>query len=677
MRRSIATFLLVLFALVAASWAETSRERVGRALEALAAGDSIAAIELLDHSDLEALDDPVLFMLLGRLYRERGTIRDRLRSYEVLERAIALYVDHPGILNELGLTQYARTFYPDAVRCFKKVDELNPRICEGKYKIAVAEYEAWKSRVFSYWDDAGDARAWLKTFLECDSTNVDAAVRYANVLYGLERTEEAMAAAEKYGRLFPDNPAFPLIEGTIAFDDGRFAEADSAYRHALTLMTPRELAAYTRLSRNTLSYDDLDIYEDADPPVREIIDRGYWINADWDPTTELNERFLEHVSRTFKADVFFSAAKPHIMYTKPQRRGWETERGEVAIKFGWPTEAQGAYGGYRWERWTYIAGDELVYFNFTDNYLNNRYQIAPGGRSIRYVRYQSRVSRMDPGWKEIDGAMDVVTFKDDDLHASAYVLVNLNADSIRAHVDARGAGFNFRARFFREDWTTEVAFANELRGRDLAVVPGTVHTLYDYVRRYPVPFDRYQVACAFDDDAGRVNAQFRGGINPGRFAGDRLQASDVLLERAGYDGATVIRGERLLRPNPWRAYAHGQKLRAYFEVYNLTVRDGRSDFDVRYTIYADPHETPSVWNRLGRVFTDWVNITDKPTPVAQTIERSGFGHVEAEAIAIDVDILPEGWYRLVVTVTDRHTGARVETDKVFFKAGPLLANDRN
>jgi GWxTD domain-containing protein len=675
MPRSIPAILLALCALATVSTAETDHERVRDALRALDAGDTTSTIELLERSDLEGLDDPVLFMLLGRLYRERGTIRDRLRSYEVLERARALYVDHPGVLNELGLTQYARTFYPDAVRYFKKVDDLNPRICEGKYKIAVAEYEAWKSHVFSYWDDAGDARAWLKVFLACDSTNVDAAVRYANVLYGLERTDEAVAAAEKYGRIFPDNPTFPLIVGSVAFDEKRYAAADSAYHHALTLMTPAERSAYTRLGRTTLSYEDLDIYEDVDPPVRKIIDRGYWINADWDPTTERNEILLEHMHRTFRADIFFSAAKPHIMYTTPQRRGWDTERGEVSIKFGWPTNAEGAYGGYRWERWNYVFSNEIINFNFTDNYLNNRYQIARGGSSILYVRHHGRVTRVEPEWTDIDGAMDVVTFKDSDLQASAYVLLNVNADSVRAHVDVRNESFNLRARFFREDWTTDAFFADELDVMELAVLPGSIHTLYDVIRRYPVPFGRYHVACAFDDDGRRVNAQFRGGVDPSRFAGDQLQASDILLERAGDHGATMIRGERLLRPNPWRAYAHGQMVRAYFEVYNLAVRDGRSHYYVTYTINANPAEEPGAWNRLGHLLTDWVTNTDEPTTVAQTIERTGTRHDEGEAIAIDVDTLPEGWYRLVVTVADVYTGAQVETDKIFFKAAPDLVSD--
>jgi tetratricopeptide (TPR) repeat protein len=189
--------------------ARTAREQYAR-------GDTAAAIANLERIDLEDADDPALFMLLGRLYRDRGTIRDRLKSQELLERAAQLYPEHPGVFVELGNTYFSRTFYPDAVRGYKHALEYNPGLCEAKYKLGVSYYEHWKLRVNAYWDDCADGRAWLKSSLRCDSTNVDAAVRYVNAAYALDMTDEAAAACTTFATRFPRTPEFHLLLGTIA-----------------------------------------------------------------------------------------------------------------------------------------------------------------------------------------------------------------------------------------------------------------------------------------------------------------------------------------------------------------------------------------------------------------------------------------------------------------------------
>jgi hypothetical protein len=72
---------------------------------------------------------------------------------------------------------------------------------------------------------------------------------------------------------------------------------------------------------------------------------------------------------------------------------------------------------------------------------------------------------------------------------------------------------------------------------------------------------------------------------------------------------------------------------------------------------------------LGRAVTGVVGFGGGDPEVTQTFERAGPSHDEWERIAIDVGSLKEGSYRLVVTVTDLHTGKRTETGKNFVKVG--------
>jgi GWxTD domain-containing protein len=668
--RIVASFFLILVGIVGAVTAR-GEDELQSALEQLAAGDTLAAIEQLERTDLKSIRDPQWFILLGALHRSRNTVVDRLKSQYVLERALQLFPNDPDVLQALGMTYFSQTFYPDAARCFRRAIEIDPDICVSKYKLGVTYYERWKLRVNAFVDDAAKARAWLKFTLECDSTNVDAAIRYVYSLYALDRVDEAVDASRHYSQVFPANPEFPLLVGTAAYDRDQSAEADSCYQVALTLMGEEELAAYTTLGRNILGYDDMGIYEDANEDERAVMDHAFWVVRDPDPTTDINERFLEHVYRTFRADLFFSHSKVHISWVKPQIRGWNTERGEISIKFGWPTDIHASYGGDRFESWTYVSPGQIHEFFFSDRFLNGNLQIPPSRSSkLAFARHEHRVTLFKPPAIPVNGAMDAMAFKDDDFQCSVYVAMQVNADSVLNNIDVSSLNeFHVRARFFDEDWVVERSAADTLRALDMAMVPGSQCRLFDVVTRHQMPFGRYNLACAFEDDGQMTLASFVGRTESDRLLGSAIITSDLVFLREGSEGSSIARRGEILPVNPWRAYAHGQPVRVYFEIYNLNVVGGRSRYRLTFGIHKDPEESPSAWNRLGRAVTGFVGIGGGDPEVTQTFERVGLEHDGRERIAIDIDSLEEGPYRLVVTVTDLHTGERTETGKNFVKVG--------
>ncbi len=669
-RRIVTCFFLIL-AGIAGAVSAVGDARLQSALKQLAAGDTLAAIEQLERTDLKAIGDPQWFILLGDLHRSRDTIVDRLKSQYVLERALQLFPKDPDVLQELGMTYFSQTFYPDAARCFRRAIEIDPDICVSKYKLGVTYYEQWKLRVNAYIDDAAKARAWLKLTLECDSTIVDAAIRYVYTLYALDRVDEAVDASRHFSQAFPANPEFPLLVGTVAYDQDQLAEADSCYQIALTLMSEEELDAYTTLGRNVLGYDDMGIYEDANQDEQAVMDHAFWVVRDPDPTTDINERFLEHVYRTFRADLFFSHSKVHISWVKPQVRGWDTERGEISIKFGWPTDIHASYGGDRYESWTYVTPGQIHKFFFSDRFLNGNLQIPPGRSSkLVYARHEHRVTLFKPPAIPVNGAMDVIAFKDDDFQCSVYVAMQVNADSVLNNIDVSSLHeFHVRARFFDEDWVVEHSTADTVRALDMAMLPGSQYRLYDVVTRHQMPFGRYNLACAFEDDGRTTIASFVGRAESDRLLGSAITTSDLVFLREGSEGSSIVRNGEVLPVNPWRAYAHSQPVRIYFEIYNLNVVGGRSRYRLTFGIHKDPEESPSAWNRLGRAVTGFVGIGSGDPEVTQTFERVGLEHNEWERIAIDIENLEEGPYRLVVTITDLHTGVRTETGKNFVKVG--------
>ncbi len=637
---------------------------------ALAAGDTASAIHRLEHTDLEKIRDPELFILLGRLHRSRSTIVDRLKSAYVLERAVQLFPDDPNVIQEMGLTYYSQTFYPDAARCFRKAIDIDPSLCDAKYKLGVTYYERWKLRVNAYFDDAARARMWLKVAVECDSTNFDAARRYVSVLYALERTDEAVDAARVFAALFPGEPVFPLIVGTVAYDETRMAEADSAYNAALWIMSNEEHVAYTTLNRNILGYKDFDVYDVAETGDQDVMDRAYWITGDPDPTTDLNPIHLEHVYRTFRADLYFSYSKVHLEWTTPQFRGWDTERGEVSIKFGWPDDILASHGGWRWEEWLYRPPGGIIRFMFNDEYLTGNYQIpSSSSGQLVYTRHQSRVTHVKRDKVEINGAIDAVVFRDDDLLSSLYVMAEVNADSVMRVVDAASLeSFHIRTRLFDSEWNTQLSSTDTVPAFNVPRVQGTLFDLFDVAKQFRMPFDYYNIAFAFQDGAGEVISVLRCHSDGNHLITDDVITSDLLFLRDSADGATIVRGGKILHPNPWRIYGHGQRLRVYFEVYNLNVTGGRSEYRVTYEISGDPETPRRAWNRLGRAVAGLFGVGGDPV-AAQSFVRVGTSHSDQEQIAIDVDALKNGRHRLSVSIHDLRSGDKTVMRKNFFKVG--------
>lgn len=650
---------------------------VRAALSHLAAADTAAAIDALRGADLEALDDPDWFTLLGRLYRQRDTIESRLRSQEVLERALQLFPDDPDVTLELGLTYFSQTFYRDAARYLRRALKMNPELCIAPYKLGVTHYERWKLRVNAFMDEAEKAASWLEKAIACDPENADAAIRYANVLYGSEQLAEADIAARRFAARFPHVVDFPLLAGTIARDNGHLMSADSAYQVAIDLMTQNERDAYLGLNRNVLGYSDLERFEKAPEAEKGVMERAYWIGADVDPTTDINERLIEHIYRTHRADIFFSHASFSVTWTRPQVRGWDTERGELSIKLGWPDDIYASHGGFRFEGWRYDIDGKKLWYPFADVYLNGKLQIPPSaarnGR-LAAVRRLNRLTGVGSPAADVGGVIEAIAFKDDEMQCSIYVASHINADSMLRHIDpATLRQYHVRTRFFDENWVAEVTDSVALRAHEVPMLPGSRFAVYDVARGHPMPFGRYHIAFTFEDDGRRAAARLRTKCDASHLASSNLVSSEMMFLRDGIPGGAISRAGEILLPNPWRAYGYGQRLHLYFEVYNLSVVSGQSRYRVTYAIHDEPDENRSAWRLLGEYVGRFVGLAQGPPAVAQTIERVGVAHRSGERMAIDINMLPEGHYRLWLTIDDLNDGDHWETSRDFYKSGSDVA----
>lgn len=110
------------------------------------------------------------------------------------------------------------------------------------------------------------------------------------------------------------------------------------------------------------------------------------------------------------------------------------------------------------------------------------------------------------------------------------------------------------------------------------------------------------------------------------------------------EGGRFRKGPLQVVPHPARIYRTPFPLSIYFEIYGLDLSaDGMAYYRVEYRIAALDRR------RAGMV------MERTPPATSSSFETSGFGASQPQRLTIATENLPEGRYRLVVTVTDRRS----------------------
>lgn len=647
--------------------------RRDRAMHCLARGDTAGAFDLLRKSNWRKSRDPGLAILLARLYRDQGTIPDRLKSQEILERARREFPRNSHLILELGKTYYLQTFYPDAQRCFSLALENPETAGEAHYCLARNYFRKWK-RNQHFLDDLDRAADHFKQAGQYGPLPPGQAIEHAVCCYCRDDFSRAGAICRSVIHQDPTNCMPYFLLGVMAFRQDKPEEAGRYLGQALDRL-PADLRDCYQDIAVLLPAEEREEYKAATRAEQLNFRRMFWFALDPDPTTPLNERYLEHLGRTFLADVYFSTDRPRL-------RGWENERGKSLIKFGWPDDIRRTLASMTgrsddgWaEIWTYgeeVDGLELV---FVDEFLNGNFAVP---RDIAYAGMAQvltnapAVSSFDPDVIEIPGLLNAVSFKNSLLSSSVYLTARIDADSILSALDAESADCRLRGVMFDSRWDEAARFLDSIPGLNAERTDSRPDQWLDYVREVQLPFDVYQVSCALFDPEAAVRGIYTSSISTIRYLSDSLTASDILLfcsSPASAGRPALERGGRRLVPLVDRVIDRGERLNIYLELYNLIQHQSFSEYQVSYFIFDYPEESrPGLWTWFTKGITWLLGVETAQDPyVVQTATRKISGRPAQEVMSINIDALEPGRYLLQVSVLDSYSGAGTETATVFVR----------
>lgn len=497
-----------------------------------------------------------------------------------------------------------------------------------------------------------------------------------------------------------------LYTGLANHRMGNDEAADKAFREALDRMPPEQRAVF----------EDIDAIRAPGEPelTSEVEEAAFWTSRNPRYLTTYNERKIEHYARLTYADLMYASDKLGL-------RGWETERGEIHVRYGVPEENVMITGNFQQALESYDGRNERVgtrmgtdgelersesrerlfsqlnRFNIWD-YGNFKFVFQDPNRNGEFSLYappadmhgvvgqgMTNADNMDyvirtretiretpdrydyeaPG-RQVELPYRLAAFRGESGNADVYLNYGIPlAGEVGANRRDVDITVHTGAFLISEDYELPVQ-----RRRTIYGLKGSQIVEFDSLRLWANTEElvaapgSYQVSLEFEtSDRSTLGVQRRD-IDVPDFSGEGLQMSEILLAYSvepadsGQPGA-VFRDGLLIRPAPWGVYRTTDPIYLYFEMYGLGMRGSQTNYEVEAELR--PKDTRGgIGGFIGRVFGGREPGVSNAFPV-QADRRD-----DSQYVILDATGQEPGLYTLTVTITDHVSGQSVERETELF-----------
>ncbi len=702
-----------------------ARRHIEKGLALASGGDTVLAFAELRKAVDAAPKFADAYFHIGRLYSHRASavetdFRDRLQAEKALLEALRLSPRHPRYLLELGRLRLKQHMTVDAGRLLgrslaraKKLGD--PEILADVHfnlgYLKEMRYQSMRHRRFrpflsgppinrltsphdinltrytnqylaEHGSVEGSGREDMEQMVEhyratlrYQPGHVGAATRLMGHLLDEYRFSEYLVLARKLLAANPERPEPFLYLGLGLHAAGREDDAGKMFDEGLARLSDTDRSAIENLApvmRKREAQEYLDLSEDA----RADFERRYWELTDPLFLTEANERRLEHISRVGYADLRFSAPSAG-------RRGWETDRGVIYIRYGPPLEI-GTFGAETSDRgdpfmvgrrsiiWTYGPKGPIFTFRQMPGYLDAKFAgdykfIAEDYRHVQPAKYDNI-----PSIPELHGIpVQIARFRGEtpdevavEIHAA------LPLDKLARDLDMEKGELQ-TGMFIVNRHGDEV-----IRRVKTEVLAYADASEVDELRSWRVILpesDRLVAAVEARDQVSWRSAASRDTFTATLFSADTLGISDILvgdLVRPLVEEPTH-RDDYDIVANPALEFGSGDQIHLYYELYGLGEdREGFASFEVALNIRVKKLYRGGVLAQvLGGLADAWgfsiVGDDRLELRFSREVRMDGRDRV-IEYLQLDPREVPTGEYEVRVRVWDR-INERLATRRRGFK----------
>ncbi|MCC6245434.1 MAG: GWxTD domain-containing protein [Gemmatimonadaceae bacterium] len=369
-------------ALAQAAQAQSARVRaptdslIRAALETASAGDTSAALELLERATDQSPRDPDALYWRGLMLSRAtalslmDTPRRVLASY-LLNRANDIDPRNPRYLIEIGRIRLKTPLLRvEAERMFRRalsIAESNgdpAQLAEVAYELGQIKQRRYLSSRDRYiytspnviFDpiaarsqlhytreflenlsqpiensaqvDRLEAEEYFRRALSALPTHAPSGIALMGLLYDQQRYNEMLRVAQPYATVDTAPARILFAAGLAAYRAGTLRVADSLFGRALARFSSAERSEITSIGRIARINDSVSI-DALTPAERERTERAFWEAADPLLATPENEARLEYLARAAFADLRFSDSDTRQV-------GWRTDRGLIVARYGEP-----------------------------------------------------------------------------------------------------------------------------------------------------------------------------------------------------------------------------------------------------------------------------------------------------------------------------------------------------
>ncbi len=632
--------------------------------------DLDSAAVVINEAARHAPRDTAILRQQGIINRKLGTVEGRRKSAQALRELVKADRMNPYYRVELAKTLLAQTFALEARFQLSLAIDLDSSYEEAYLLMANTYRHPYFEDGFT--EDADSAQEVLTALTRNVPRSVPGLVKLAELLAIRGEIDSAGQFADSALVLDSQSVRANLAAGYVRYRQQRFIDAGRDFRQAFARMDTFSLTPYMFI-RDLLRPQDQSTYDKFSAAQKDSFATVYWKSRDFDPTTKVNERQVEHWARVWKANLLFSNERY-------DHEGWLTDMGATLIRLGDPDERVREYihsghtsGTPAWY-WRYQTTALPCTLVFVDQMLSGTYYFSSptndntgslrtnNSRRVAYLNY-----RIQPEESQVMRQRDEIRFV---AHTYRFFDSNDNPElQFAALYDPAGGDsaspplrqLQLRASVQDANYNILQTFAARAE-QEFGPVAGGEPEIGSSPRLacFSLPVHQGELTWnvvleALDKSAfGRISDT----LSIPTAAGTTLQLSDIVV--AGRFGDTTAAGQPGFRrrdlsitPLLSDTVSLHNPLNLYFEIYNLPI-DIRSV--TRYELTYELSYTKSAATGLKGLLQEiWPG---KKESVSYTYREGGRETDRQRQLSLDITDLRPGHYDLTVTVNDLIMGEK-------------------